>query len=112
MAGLTLEPQCIDPSGAHSKERTARSAQQGRDRGKGFCRILNIREISRSNAGSVSDFRDQFYPRVKTEGWQRAVSTYAGTADIDEFYRLFEEFLGPPLKQQLDLLKTLKDGSR
>ncbi len=112
------------------------SAQQGRDRGKGLSDMEYTRDlpeemipfhrsiaydmgvwavtfmISRSNDGSVSDFRDQFYPLVKTEGWQRAVSIYAGTVDIDEFYRLFEEFLGQPLKEQLDLLKTLKDGSR
>ncbi|MEC9476839.1 MAG: hypothetical protein VX764_07375 [Planctomycetota bacterium] len=113
-------------------KRSMESAQQGRAKGRGLADMEYVRDlpeemepyhrsiaydmgawavtylISRSESRSIERFRDEFFPLLRQESWQQAVSGYTGTEDIAEFYAHFEEFLGQPLEDQMKLLEKIK----
>jgi hypothetical protein len=64
--------------------------------------------IGESRGHSVSKFRDQFYPLLRDEGWEKAVSQFSGSRDLDHFYSRFNEFLQQSSQQQFEFLDALQ----
>ena len=65
--------------------------------------------IHESATRRVSSLRDEFYPSVTNLGWETALSKYVRMKDKAAFYAAFGAFMKRPLRQQLDLLKRLKE---
>ena len=56
----------------------------------------------------MKQFAMNFYPMVEKNGWQSAVSMYAGFDGVDEFYDEFNSLLKRTGVEQELLLRSIK----
>tara|TARA_B100000902_G_scaffold25954_1_gene31183 strand:+ start:275 stop:1267 length:993 start_codon:yes stop_codon:yes gene_type:complete len=64
--------------------------------------------IHSSESRSVKQFAMNFYPMVEKNGWQSAVSKYAGFDGVDQFYDKFNSLLKRTAVEQELLLRSIK----
>jgi len=64
--------------------------------------------IANSSDQSISGFRDRFYPSMRDDGWEEAVSRFTASTDLGHFYSRFDEFLQQSSHQQMELLDAIQ----
>ncbi|MBG80422.1 MAG: hypothetical protein CMJ39_06920 [Phycisphaerae bacterium] len=65
--------------------------------------------ISRTPSRSIGTYFREYFPMVDRLGWKEALCESTDVSNIDEFYEGYEIFMDKPLRERLDVLRSLND---